>query len=54
MSRLRALDYRTMSCFVSTDNVEAVSLYKRLGFNSEYKIASLFGEIAFGSGSGEP
>jgi ribosomal protein S18 acetylase RimI-like enzyme len=45
MSRLRQLGYRTMSCYVSTSNLEAIFLYKKLGFASRHKITSLFGKI---------
>jgi ribosomal protein S18 acetylase RimI-like enzyme len=45
MTKLRALNYRTMSCYVSTGNLAAISFYKKMGFVSRYKITSLFGEI---------
>jgi ribosomal protein S18 acetylase RimI-like enzyme len=45
MKELRALNYRTMSCYVSTSNVAAISFYEKTGFVSRHKITSLFGEI---------
>jgi ribosomal protein S18 acetylase RimI-like enzyme len=45
MSRLRESGYHTMSCFVSTNNLAAVSLYKKLGFDAQYRINSIFGEV---------
>jgi ribosomal protein S18 acetylase RimI-like enzyme len=45
MLRLKELSYQTVSCYVSTSNVAAVSFYKNLGFVSKHKIASLFGEM---------
>lgn len=45
MRRLKELGYQTVSCYVSTSNVAAVSFYENLGFVSKHKIASLFGEM---------
>ena len=45
MLKLRELDYQTMSCYVSTSNLAAISLYEKMGFVSEHKITSLFGEL---------
>jgi len=45
MLKLRELNYQTVSCFVSTSNLAAISFYEKLGFISKHKIASLFGEI---------
>ena len=45
MLRLKESNYRTISFFVSTTNSAAISFYKKLGLESQYKIASLSGEI---------
>ncbi|UCE29491.1 MAG: GNAT family N-acetyltransferase [Candidatus Bathyarchaeota archaeon] len=45
MLKLKGLDYQTMSFFVSTRNLAAISFYEKLGFKSKYRIASLLGEI---------
>jgi ribosomal protein S18 acetylase RimI-like enzyme len=45
MLKLKESNYQTMSCYVSTRNVAAVSFYEKLGFVSKHKTTSLFGEI---------
>jgi ribosomal protein S18 acetylase RimI-like enzyme len=45
MLKLKESNYKTMSFFVSTSNLAAISFYEKLGFKSQYKIASLVGEI---------
>jgi len=45
MLKLKELNYQTMSFFVSTRNLAAISFYEKLGFKSKYRIASLSGEI---------
>jgi ribosomal protein S18 acetylase RimI-like enzyme len=46
MQRLQAADCQTISCYVSTSNLAAVSFYEKMGFVCRHRIASLFGEIA--------
>jgi ribosomal protein S18 acetylase RimI-like enzyme len=43
--KLGELGYRTISCFVSSNNSAAISFYENLGFKLEYEITSLSGEI---------
>jgi ribosomal protein S18 acetylase RimI-like enzyme len=45
MLKLKESNYQTISFFVSTTNSAAISFYEKLGFESQYKIASLSGEI---------
>ncbi|UCE95446.1 MAG: GNAT family N-acetyltransferase, partial [Candidatus Bathyarchaeota archaeon] len=45
MLKLKELKFETMSFFVSIGNLAAISFYEKLGFKSQYKIASLVGEI---------
>jgi ribosomal protein S18 acetylase RimI-like enzyme len=45
MLKLQELGYQTISCFVSTNNVAAVSFYEELGFTCTSRIASLSGDI---------
>jgi ribosomal protein S18 acetylase RimI-like enzyme len=46
MQKLKELNYQTMSCYVSTCNLAAITFYEKLGFESKHKLTSLFREIA--------
>ncbi len=46
MGKLKALNYQTMSFFVSTKNYSAIAFYEKLGFVAEYSINSLFGNLS--------
>ena len=45
MLKLLELNYETMSFFVSTRNLPAISFYEKLGFKSQHELASLIVEI---------
>ncbi|MHA1126768.1 MAG: GNAT family N-acetyltransferase [Candidatus Heimdallarchaeota archaeon] len=45
MQKLKMLNYKTMSFYVSSTNLSAISFYEKLGFKVQNKIASLIGKI---------
>ncbi len=45
IQKLKILNYQTMSFYASSNNLSAISFYKKLGFKAQNKIASLIGKI---------
>ena len=45
IQKLKMLNYKTMSFYVSSNNHSAISFYGKLGFEAQNKIASLIGKI---------